>query len=541
MWPTVILFINQSSNCFYWYRTIHELVLLWQINQSEHILHCYHSVFLVKFYIETGIKMTQIDTEQIFQQLKKHNGEKFAQAIRGDRDHDGNLLIIPNILHILEFAGNNEEDARHLRPILKEIYLTKQDSQYHTNKNPLELLNEAGYDAFVVENEEQKNSIKKYYRPGEELCTFRDPTRHKDYYMIHAVKRGADKIQPSSTPRREDEYGTSVISIQIAKTGGFISIKNRYNHTINDPDATFNNNPDNIIPGLSESLKRYFHVDFNSTENPLPDNFRMVNDQIVRYNYEVDNVYFGSNYYFSGSTITKLDSNSQVMMDYMILDMKTKKISAPIKDDTYIAFRTAFEGKTINKTTNKFDKTTSISTPDGDSVVIKDGKIIKLNLPSIEKIGDNFLRRNTSLTSINLPNVREIGDNFISFNQILSYLNAPKLQYTGKDFLTCNTELTELNLPEVIDIGPYSLQNNHNMISINLPKAKSIGYLYSDQPNLKHFYAPELPEDRLQHFAQYNMTAAFEIAKQRVFKKIDEMAENAIKYNTLYPPTLENE
>ena len=56
--------------------------------------------------------VTEINTEQVFQQLKKQNGEKFAQAIRGDRDHDGNLLVIPNILHILEFAGNSEEEAR---------------------------------------------------------------------------------------------------------------------------------------------------------------------------------------------------------------------------------------------------------------------------------------------------------------------------------------------------------------------------------------------------------------------------------------------
>ena len=73
-----------------------------------------------------GVKVaTEINTEEIFKQLKKQNGEKFAQAIRGDRDHDGNLLVIPNILHILEFAGHDEDEARKLRPILKEIYLTK--------------------------------------------------------------------------------------------------------------------------------------------------------------------------------------------------------------------------------------------------------------------------------------------------------------------------------------------------------------------------------------------------------------------------------
>ena len=463
--------------------------------------------------------VTKIDTDQVFKDIKKQNGEKVAQVIRGDRDHDGSLLGIPNILHILEFAGHDETEIRQIREVLKDMYLSHKESEYYTQKSPLELLSEAGYDAFVVKTEKQKNSIKQYYRPGEELCTFGDPNRHLNYYMIHAVKRGADKIKPSKTPMREDEYGTSVISIQIAKpAGGFISIKNRYNHTVNNPDATFDNNPDNIIPGLSYALQRYFHVDFSTSRSPLPDNFRMIHDQIVRYNYEIDNVYFGPDYYFSGSNITKLDSNYQVMMDYLILDMKSKTVSSPIQDDTYKVFHEAFDGKTIKKTANKTDKTTTISTPDGNVVVIKDGQIVELNLPNVEKIGKGFLRRNQSMVSLNLPNVKEIGEDFLSFNRVLSHFSAPKLQRTGKDFLTSNTALTELDLPEVTDIEQYSLQCNHNLEKINTPKATYLGHLSSDQPNLKYFYAPELVDYQLEHFYNDNPVARDAIIDQRIEK-----------------------
>ena len=230
--------------------------------------------------------MPEIDTDKVYKQLKKQNGEESAKVIR-----DAVLLDVPNIVHILEFAGNNPDEIRSLVPIIREIYKTQKESEYNINKTPLELLNNAGYDTFVVKTLEQKDSIKKYFRKDEELCTFRDPTRHENYYMIHAVKRGADKIKPSDNPERQDEYGTSVISIQIAKTGGFISIKNRYNHTVVDPDATFNNNPDEIIPGLTNSLKRFFHVDFNTAGNPMPNGYRMVNDQLVRYHYEINNIF----------------------------------------------------------------------------------------------------------------------------------------------------------------------------------------------------------------------------------------------------------
>ena len=261
--------------------------------------------------------MTVVNAVENFKQLKKQHGEKFARIIRGDEEHDYNLCGIPNIVHILEFAGRNPSDAGLLRGVIKELYLSREESKYYVNKNPLELLNDKGYDAFVVTNEKEKNSIMGYYRPGEELCTFRDSSRHKNYYIIHAVKRGADKIEPSDHPQREDEYGTSVISIQIAKpNGGFISIKNRYNHTVQNPDATFDNNPDNIIPGLTNALQKYFNVTFNTTRKPLPNNFRIVHDQFVYFDQEINNIYFGPNYYFSGSTITKLKNDGSQLLFY---------------------------------------------------------------------------------------------------------------------------------------------------------------------------------------------------------------------------------
>lgn len=512
---------------------------------------------------------TEINQEQIFKQIKKQNGEKFAQVMRGDRTHDGSLLGIPNIVHILEFAGHDENDARQIRNALREKYLADKSSElkYYTTKDPLELLNDAGYKAWFVNNVEEQNAIAGYFRSpkaaahnmtgghprsngnhgglssdpadnGELLCTVYNnldygAKRFDDFFVIHAVKKevlGDDKlaeedwhIKPSDNPQREDEYGTSVISIQIPKTGGSISIKNRYNHTLRgvNPDNTFDNNPDNIIPGLSYALKRHFGVDFVTTDSPLPNGSDWVHDQIVHYNYEIDNIRFGPDYYFSGSNITRLDTNYQVMMDYMILDMKAKTVSSLIYDDTYKVFMETFNGKTIKKTANKADKTTTISTPDGDVVVIKDGQIVELTLPNVETIGDNFLYRNTSLVSLNLPNVKTIGRNFLCNNQILKHLNAPKLQSTEEDFLNNNTALTELDLPEITGLESYSLGYNRSLERINLPKAKYIRHVDSRQPNLKYFYAPELRESDLEYFSKNNPVARRAIVEQ-AWKRVEQ-------------------
>lgn len=482
--------------------------------------------------------MSKIDKEEVFKQLKKHHGEKFAQAIRGDFTHDVDLCTVPNIVHILEFAGNSKDDALALRPIIKEIFIPLNERPvYHTDKSPLELLSDAGYDAFVVETEEQKDSIKKYYRPGEELCTFRDPTRQENYYIIHAVKRGAENIKPSDIPQREDEYGTSVISIQISKTGGFISIKNRYNHTVNNPDATFNNNPDKIIPGLTSSLKQYFGVDFNTSQSIIPDNYRLVNDQLVHFNYEIENVYFGADYYFSGSDITKIDKDHQIFLDYFILDTKSGAIIDPsdIGHKSYGSdcagkiFSEIFKGKRIKIEINPENKKERIIFADDlrIAVVNDNGNIVELNLPDIFEIGNSFLHFDDTIKKLDMSQVEEIGENFMQSNRCLMSLHAPRLKSAKKDFLTANIALTELDLPNVEDIGQYSLQMNNNLVSINMPKVEDMGHLSPLQPKLKHFYAPNLPDDRLDWWAKNSPDIAVQIAKVRLHRMIDEQAEAA--------------
>ena len=414
--------------------------------------------------------MQEINITEVFKNIKKHRGERFAKILR-----EAELLDVPNIEHILEFA--RLEDLEKLIPIIRSKCKIMSVSRYNTDKNPLELLREAGYDAFVVETKKQKDSIKKYYRSGEELCTFGDPERHKNFYIIHAVKRGADKIKPSSTPEREDEYGTSVISIQIAKGGGFISIKNRYNHTVNNPDATFGNNPDNIIPGLTNSLRKFFNVEFNVSSVEMPFGYVWVNDQLVWYYFEQDNIYFGDDYYFIGSTITRLNKAHEIMFEGMIYNAKNKTITSPIKNyPTVAVFAEAFNGKKVTRSHDKTTNRTALTTPDGNRIVVSGGQIIELSLPCAEKIGNNFLENNEFLASIDLPKVKQIGCGFLPYNKVLTSINLPNVKKIGRDFLSDSQSLTSIDLPNVEEIGDDFVSYNKVLTSINLPKVKQIGY-----------------------------------------------------------------
>ena len=211
--------------------------------------------------------------------IKRQNGEAFARRIR---DFNPSIFDIENLPQILKYAGRNPLPLIRFLSTLK----VKEESNKADTLDPFELLNRAGYDAFYADTLEKQNSIRPFFKSGEELCTFIDSSRFKKYYIVHAVKRGADKLDREAfndIEDRQDEYGTSVISIQILKQGGFIKITNRYNHTVDGCDNTFNSNPDNIILGLTRALADYFEVPIEIGNLDVPNGFLYQNGCLYGY------------------------------------------------------------------------------------------------------------------------------------------------------------------------------------------------------------------------------------------------------------------
>ena len=279
----------------------------------------------------------------VFEQIKAQNGEVFAKTIRSY--HNG-IFDIPDIVNIVKYAGR---DAEPLLGYLKSK-IAPEIEEHGVYETPFQLLDRAGYDAFYADTQEKQDSIQNYYAPGEKLCTF-GSNRYQTHYIVHAKKKNVDEIKRENfpNPRRDDEYGTSVISIQMRKEGGHISIKNRYNHTVDQCDNTFNSNPDNIILGLSESLRRHFNVDFSRQAVMLPDEYMVDNERIIKHHGERNNVYFGDSFYVQDGVVHELDKRTEIMLDRFIYNNETKTLSNPANlDDAFIdAFKQETEGKKI--------------------------------------------------------------------------------------------------------------------------------------------------------------------------------------------------
>lgn len=451
--------------------------------------------------------------KSVYDIIKKQNGEGFARVLR-----DKGLLDIPDVVDIVKYSGHTAQDAEEIFPYLwslKEF----QETGNTTPTDPFQLLDQAGYHAYEVHNLEDQNSLRRFFRQNEELCTFRDMHRYENNYIIHAVKhdvwRDPYAIKPAKNPQRQDEYGTSVISIQIRKSGGFISIKNRYNHTVSNPDQTFNSNPDEIIAGLSAALKGYFNVDWQSTGVSLPEGFILSGNQILKTNFEINNHYIGDGFYTQDASVIDIDKNNQVQLDYFIWDNKQKKLLNPLK--AYDCFPDIFNDFIQDKKVTISGKAPNQTIlVDGEKVIeIENNHIVTLNMPHLTAVKDHFLIRNTHLRSISLPNVTTIGNYFLYNNLKLQSISLPNASTIGSYFLSSNENLQTISLPNVTNIGDNFLHNNKvlhdislpiathigngflannkNLQSMSLPAAVSIGitFLRSNE-QIKHLYAPNL-------------------------------------------------
>ena len=453
--------------------------------------------------------------------LKKHYGEKFSHLCRDLfptlLEHEGLLskLIAEHFLPSRELYEDlvNNDLRDNFKNYIYSLVSSIQKEKEKIDLSPEQLMDKAGYILYPeCKTEEDIQKFRHYYHrgeptpkytggtpahyKGEELCTF-NGRRLNSCRVWFAVRKDVDKIKRENfkNPRREDDYGTSVISIQFSKISpSTLSIKNRYNHTVSNPDATFSNNLDNIIEGLTQSFTDKYGIELankNSSSFEIPNYVQARDGKFYRYNIEINNVYFcHNNTIIENGEVKILDKEKFLLFDHFILDLENKKIIdfneqlnkyAPV--DGFI--ESVGEIKDIKRILHEKGMTIQITPVVGEIVEInlnKRSEIVGYSNPNVENIGNYFLSYNKALTQINLPNVKNIEDEFLYCNKALTQINMPNVKNIGKNFLFCNNALTQLDLPSVKNIGNHFLYFNKTLTQLNLPNVKNIGrnFLYSN-------------------------------------------------------------
>ena len=451
--------------------------------------------------------------------IKKIYGEEMMRLCRElfprILEKEGLLLSIleRNLAPTHSFASDirEKELEEEFKNWIYSFINVEEEKEKTTNKSPFELMDEAGYTLYECKNEEDIQGFRKYYKEDEVLCTIYNGGRLNRCHVFFAVKRNVDKIKREdfTKPRREDEYGTSVISIQFSRGSNTLSIKNRYNHTVNNPDATFSNNLENITPGLTDSFEKYMGFKINQQTRRESDfltrslPYTRGNDgKYYRYNLEIDGVYYCENNIIieHGRVILAYAQSKEryILIDQFLIDRKEKRIVRLSRDKESFteSIYSIGEIKSIDSIKDGKNKTIIINYIDGKQVKIeidKNNAIIGYENDFVTEIGNDFLYRSNQLSSISLPNVREIGSGFLYYNECLRSIILPSVEIIGSDFLYYNRQLSSITLPNVRKIGDWFLLWNECLRSISLPNTEIIGnwFLYSNH-SLSSIFLPNV-------------------------------------------------
>ncbi|MEM6812066.1 MAG: leucine-rich repeat protein [Pseudomonadota bacterium] len=413
-------------------------------------------------------------SERVYKKIKKQNGERFARSIR---DFHSGIFEVPGIEDIVKHAGR---DAEPLLPYLLSLTEAANENEPAPPKaeNPFKLLKEAGYDAFYANTLEKQNSIKRYFAPGELLCTFNSNSRFLSYYVVHAVKKGADKLKRSQfkgIEKRQDEYGTSVISIQILKSGGLIKITNRYNHAVDFPDNTFQSNPDHIIEGLSLALKDHFNVDFDAPSSPLPDGYLLAKGQVFQHHTEDNNIYYGHHAFVKDGIVTEIDRKAgHALFERFYFDNKTKTLRNVDPHDVD-KFPLDFNRDYGGNTDLHVDKKGNLKL--GDVVLIEadESKIVRMNFDQLSKLSDSSLHEMPFLKSFRSSSLQKIGHMCFDECRRLEEFSANALIHMGKQCLRTVYRLKHFEANRLLHMGRNCLLRANSLVSFHAESLQTMG------------------------------------------------------------------
>ncbi len=494
--------------------------------------------------------------DSVYKKLKKQNGEKFAQTIR---DYHNGILEIPNVDVILQHAGR---DAKPLQPYLMKLLSSNANkAESVIPEDPFELLDQAGYKAFHADTLEKQNSIKHYFKQGELLCTFNDNARYKRYHIVHAIKKDVDNIKREDfkgKERRQDAYGTSVISIQMLKEGGFISIKNRYNHSVSNCDNTFNSNPDNIIQNLSLALKDRFNVEFSAAKSPLPKGFVLIGEQVLKYYQEINNIYYGDQRWAKDGEIHTVDKSvGDALFDRFLFDNKSKTLKNidPSYGDSFVDdFNRCYGGSRGLSVQN------GNLTLNGDVLIgAEKSKIKTLYLPELITMSDYCLYDISALTHFEAPALTTMGYSCLHYVDALTKFEAPALTVMGNECLYRGFTLTQFESPALTTMGchclsyipsltqfkaPALVSMDHrclhhvpSLIEFNAPSLEEVGYCcFNNTPSLTEFNAPSLT--KMGNYCLRNVSSLTKINVASLTKMGENCVSNASSLKEINAPIL---
>jgi len=266
--------------------------------------------------------------------IKKKIGEKAFNFLI--RNFPEDILVEKLSLlfgKISDVRNVKEDDLQILKEAINKTISYEKSIEYE-RKSVKEILFKKGYSLNdSIRSIKDYSTYLKYYKKGESLCKFKGYDATKRYHKVFFLeKKGFKSLQRNDflgKEGRQDEYSTSLLSVAISSDKKNISqICSRYNHTVAGCDNVFSSNLEKIAPGLTDAFNREYSLCLSKNTLLELQNFYVHNEKYFFYSHEIEGVKIGNN------TVDGViyDPDRYIVFDYLVLDMKEKKIRSVIEN-----------------------------------------------------------------------------------------------------------------------------------------------------------------------------------------------------------------
>ena len=228
-----------------------------------------------------------------------------------------------------------------------------------------------------------------------------------------------------------------------------------------NPDATYFNNLDNIVPGLAKSFEHHYHFNISVIykHDFMLNNYTQArNGKYYRYNYKIGDTYYcQDNIIISNGYVIDAyqEKEKYLVIDYFIVDFENRMVY-PFDDKIIDSFPqslgeiTKIEVYNDKKDNMKYLFITSLE----NEILIGVNKYNQIELYYNDfnyEIGNNFLINSEHVKEVSLPNTKKIGKYFLCFDRNLEKIYAPNVSSFGGGSLLQSHNVLEMELPKLYD------------------------------------------------------------------------------------------
>lgn len=209
-----------------------------------------------------------------------------------------------------------------------------------TSKTATEILAELGYEIRKTNSLDElvELGLKDWFQKGDAWCKYEDDGRWNRYDIYVVWKPELKDMKPLQNPKVDDEYSLSLMSIGCVD-GQLFQICQRYNHSAKgSADWALGGNLNNLAENLTEAFcKEFGYETIGKIKKFMPDSTIVRHGKYVKYNYEINDVYFCENAVIDAESFKYTDKSRYTILDYFVVDWQEKVVINPSgRDDGFI-------------------------------------------------------------------------------------------------------------------------------------------------------------------------------------------------------------